>query len=57
MRYRLLPELHRILKPGGTMAVWPPIFVLPHLLLGSGLFAHDGKRNGVYHFRSIEAEN
>ena len=21
---RLLPEMHRILKPGGTMAVWPP---------------------------------
>jgi len=21
---RLLPEMHRLLKPGGMMAVWPP---------------------------------
>jgi ubiquinone/menaquinone biosynthesis C-methylase UbiE len=47
---RLLPEMHRILKQGGTMAVWPPIWIRQSILR-SGLFAYDCKRNGVFNFR------
>jgi ubiquinone/menaquinone biosynthesis C-methylase UbiE len=49
---RLLPEMHRILKPEGTLAVWPPIPVwLPRSILRSGLFTYTCKRNGVFNFR------
>ncbi len=49
---RLLPEMHRILKPEGTLAVWPPVSVwLPQSILQSGLFAYVCKRNGVFNFR------
>ena len=48
----LLPEMHRILKPTGALAVWPPIPVfLPKSILQSGLFTYSSKRNGVYNFR------
>jgi ubiquinone/menaquinone biosynthesis C-methylase UbiE len=48
---RLLPEMHRILKPEGTLAVWPPIpGWLPRSILRSGLFAYTCKRNGVFNF-------
>jgi ubiquinone/menaquinone biosynthesis C-methylase UbiE len=47
---RLLPEMHRILKQGGTMAVWPP-FGIRQLILRSGLFTYTWKRNGVFNFR------
>ncbi len=48
---RLLPELHRVLKPGGTLAVWPPVPVyLPESVLASGLFAWSSRRNAVYNF-------
>jgi ubiquinone/menaquinone biosynthesis C-methylase UbiE len=47
---RLLPEMRRILKPGGTMAVWPPSWV-PQSIPRSGLFAYTCKRNGVFNFR------
>ena len=46
---RLLPEMHRILKPGGTLAVWPPSWV-PRSISRSGLFSFVCKRNGVYNF-------
>ena len=50
----LLPEMHRVLKPEGTIAVWlfPPIvhnWVL-RSILRSGLFSEIKKRNGVYNF-------
>ena len=47
---RLLPEMHRILKPGGIMAVWPPSWV-PQSIPRSGLFTFACKRNGVFNFR------
>ena len=54
---RLLTEMHRILKPGGTMAVWPPIpGFLPKSILQSGLFTYTRKRNCVYNFRRFKAE-
>jgi ubiquinone/menaquinone biosynthesis C-methylase UbiE len=49
---RLLPEMHRVLKPGGSLAVWPPIpFWLPRSIVQAGLFEFTGKRRGVYGFR------
>ena len=49
---RLLPEMQRILKPEGTLAVWPPVPVfLPQSILQSGLFTYACKRNGVFNFR------
>jgi ubiquinone/menaquinone biosynthesis C-methylase UbiE len=49
---RLLPEMHRVLKPEGTLAVWPPVpGWLPQSVLRSGLFTLAFKRNGVHNFR------
>jgi ubiquinone/menaquinone biosynthesis C-methylase UbiE len=49
---RLLPEMHRILKPDGILAVWPPVPVwLPRSICRSGWFAYTCKRNGVFNFR------
>jgi ubiquinone/menaquinone biosynthesis C-methylase UbiE len=52
---RLLPEMHRVIKPEGRMAVWlfPPVvhsWVLKSILR-SGLFIFVSKRNGVYNYR------
>ena len=49
---RLLPEMQRVLKPGGTLAVWPPIPFgwVPRSIIQSGLFKFSNKRNGVYNF-------
>ncbi len=53
---KLLPEMHRILKPGGTLAVWmfPVSFGIPEAISRSGLFTKLGKKNGVYTFRRSE---
>ena len=52
---RLLPEMHRILKPDGRMAVWlfPPFvhFWVPKSILQFGLFTFIDKKNGVYNYR------
>jgi len=50
---RLLPEMHRILKPEGSLAVWlfPVSGWVPKSILQSGLFRYAGKRNGVYIYR------
>jgi ubiquinone/menaquinone biosynthesis C-methylase UbiE len=49
---RLLPEIHRVLKAEGSLAVWPPIpGWLPRSIIQSGLFTFTGKRNGVCNFR------
>jgi SAM-dependent methyltransferase len=48
----LLSELRRVLKPEGTLAVWPPIpGLLPQAIVRSDLFVYCGKRNGVHNFR------
>lgn len=51
---RLLPEMGRILKMEGVLAVWPafPGF-LPKAILRSGLFSYACKRKGVFNFRRI----
>jgi demethylmenaquinone methyltransferase/2-methoxy-6-polyprenyl-1,4-benzoquinol methylase len=50
---RLLPEMHRVLKPEGSLAVWlfPVSGWVPKSIRLSGLFTHVGKRNGVYNYR------
>ena len=51
---QLLPEMHRVLKPEGSMAVWlfPPLVHawVPKSILRSGLFTYLNKRNGVYNY-------
>jgi demethylmenaquinone methyltransferase/2-methoxy-6-polyprenyl-1,4-benzoquinol methylase len=50
---RLLPEMHRVLKPDGTMAVWlfPISGWVPKSIVRSGLFTRVSKQNGVYNYR------
>ncbi len=49
---RLLTEMHRLLKPEGSLAVWPPVpGWLPRSILQSGLFTYANKRNGVTNFK------
>ena len=51
---RLLPEMHRVLKSGGTLAVWPPVpGWLPKSILQSGLFKYSSRRNKVYSFTRL----
>jgi demethylmenaquinone methyltransferase/2-methoxy-6-polyprenyl-1,4-benzoquinol methylase len=47
---RFLPEMHRVLKPEGTMAVTTFPWVL-RSIRRSGLFTYMNKRNGVSNFR------
>jgi demethylmenaquinone methyltransferase/2-methoxy-6-polyprenyl-1,4-benzoquinol methylase len=47
---QLLPEMHRILKPGGIMAMWPTSWVTQSISQ-SGLFTFVRKRNGVSNFK------
>jgi len=52
---RLLTEMHRVLKPEGILAVWPPVpGWLPQSILQSGLFTCANKRNGVCNFKRYE---
>ena len=50
---RLLPEMHRVLKPEGRLAVWlfPISGWVPKSILRSGLFEYINKQNGVYNYR------
>ncbi len=50
----LLPEMHRVLKPEGTMAVWlfPPLVHswVPKSILQSGLFDNINEQNNLYNY-------
>ena len=50
---RLLPEMHRVLKPEGRLAVWlfPVSGLVPRWILEFGLFTFIHKRNGVHNYR------
>lgn len=56
---RLLPEMHRVLKPEGTLAVWmfPLAGMTPFSIRRSGLFAFLHKRNGVHNYRRCHVES
>lgn len=47
---QLLAEMKRILKPGGTMAVWPPSWI-HQTIVQSGLFTFSSKRNSVSNYK------
>jgi ubiquinone/menaquinone biosynthesis C-methylase UbiE len=48
---QILTEMHRVLKPEGTLAIWPPVpGLFPHSVLKSGLFSLGNKQNGVLNF-------
>lgn len=50
---QLLPEMHRVLKAHGTMAVWlfPTTAGVPTAIRRSGLFTELGRENGVFLYR------
>jgi demethylmenaquinone methyltransferase/2-methoxy-6-polyprenyl-1,4-benzoquinol methylase len=52
---QLLPEMHRVLKPEGSLSVWlwPPVvhFWVPKSILRSGLFTYINNRNCVYNYK------
>jgi ubiquinone/menaquinone biosynthesis C-methylase UbiE len=49
---QILNEMHRILKPDGILAIWPPVpGLFPRSILKSGLFSLANKRNGVLNFK------
>ena len=52
---RLLPEMHRVLKSEGTLAVWlfPPVVHdwVRRAILPFGIFMFLNKRNGVYNYK------
>jgi ubiquinone/menaquinone biosynthesis C-methylase UbiE len=51
---KLLAEIHRVLKVGGVVAVWPPIpGWLPRAITKSGLFAFIKKCNSVRNFKRL----
>jgi demethylmenaquinone methyltransferase/2-methoxy-6-polyprenyl-1,4-benzoquinol methylase len=49
---RLLPEMHRVLKPEGSLAIrmFPVSGWVPKSILQSGLFTYIIKRNGVFNY-------
>jgi ubiquinone/menaquinone biosynthesis C-methylase UbiE len=49
----LLPEMHRVLKPEGRLAVWmfPVSGWVPKSILRSGLFTYISKQKGVFNYR------
>ncbi len=55
---RLLPEMHRVLKPDGILALWqfPVPGWVPASIGRSGLFTLLDKRHGVYRFRRRQTE-
>jgi len=49
---RLLPEMHRLLKPKGALAVWTFFpWWSPASVTGTRLFTYTSKENGVYNFQ------
>lgn len=54
----LLPEMNRVLKSEGTLAVWPPVpGRLTRAIHMSGLFRFVSKQNGVQNLKRIDPED
>lgn len=53
---KLLPEMHRVLKTDGILAVWlfPASAGVPGSIIRSNLFSSLDKKNGVYTYRRSE---
>lgn len=50
----LLQEMHRLLKPGGSMAVWTALPLWsPRSIIVGGLFTYVAMRDGVHIFRRM----
>jgi ubiquinone/menaquinone biosynthesis C-methylase UbiE len=50
---KLLAEMHRILRPGGVMAVWPPSWV-HRTIAKSRWFKFEGKQRSVYVYQRAD---
>jgi ubiquinone/menaquinone biosynthesis C-methylase UbiE len=50
---KLMAEMHRILRPGGTIAVWPPSWV-HRTIAKSRWFKFVGKQNSVYIYQRAD---
>ena len=50
---KLMEEMHRILRPGGAMAVWPPSWV-QRGIVQSGRFKYTVSRHGVRNYQRID---
>jgi ubiquinone/menaquinone biosynthesis C-methylase UbiE len=49
--YRLLPEMYRLLRSEGTLAVWTAFpWWSPASVTKSGLFVYAGRRSGIHSF-------
>jgi ubiquinone/menaquinone biosynthesis C-methylase UbiE len=49
---KLMSEIHRILKPGGKLSVWPQSWT-HYEILQTKLFTFLGKRNGVNNYQKV----
>lgn len=50
---KLLEEMHRVLRSGGIMAVWPPNW-LHDAIVQSGRFKYVNKQNGVSNYQRVD---
>ena len=54
---QLLPEMHRLLRPEGALAVWTAFpWWSPVSLTKGSLFVYAGKENGVHNFRKAPSD-
>jgi ubiquinone/menaquinone biosynthesis C-methylase UbiE len=49
---RLMPEMYRILQPGGILAVWPQSWTHQEILQ-TKLFSFTSKQNGVMNYQKV----
>lgn len=51
---RLLPEMHRVLKPGGGLALWTAVpGWSPQSIVQGGLFVYIDKKNNCHNFQKV----